>query len=88
MKNFEVLVLISMMVTNGKGIKANVNGRDFRLERNKNGYDMWHDETKGRLALVVSEDDHHLIDEEWGNAHCDDLDYTQCRFTFNKGGEA
>lgn len=83
MKNFEVLVLISMMVTNGRGIKANVNGRDFRLEMNKNGYYMWHDESCNRLTLVVGEDYYHLLDVEWGEAHCTDLDMTQCRFSFN-----
>ena len=84
MKNYEVLVLISMMVTNGRGIKANVGGRDFRLERPKNkSYDIWHDETTNRVTMIVDEQSHTLLDKEWGNEECEDVRYPYTTFNFS-----
>ena len=80
MKRYEILLLISIMVTRGKSIKVEFDSHTFRLERQDN-YDIWHDETAHKATLIVYEFNHDVLDE-WLNEECEEMQLYPHRYSF------
>lgn len=80
MKRYEILLLISTMMTRGKSVRVEFDSHVFRLERQDN-YDIWHDETTYNAAMIVYEFSHIVLDE-WLNDGCEEMQLYPHRYSF------
>ena len=67
---YDILKLISYHITNGRGIKINLDDSDLRLEMSKDKpYFIWHNETYNQVAAIIYEEQDSNLDyiSEWAS---------------------